>query len=153
MVARITWMHTAYTTVLALWLGTMVSVGALVVPTLFATLPTAAAADTAVSLFKLQGLIGFAMMAVLFACLLLGQLRALPLEFKLLVLVLLSGCALQFWVIPELLAQRFEAVKQPAWHMASTLIYAVQVISVLVMFVQRVRKPTLYISRSKKPSI
>lgn len=151
MVARITWMHTLYTTLLALWLGTFVAVGGLVVPTLFAHLPTHTAADTAVVIFKLQGLLGFVVLALLLACLYIGKLRALPLEIKLLMTVLLAACLLQFWVIPELLAQRTLAVKQPVWHMASTALYLLQAACVLMVFIQRVRKPTLYISRSKKP--
>lgn len=150
MVARITWMHTLYTTLLAVWLGMFVTVGALVVPTLFSTLAAMMAADTAVIVFKLQGLIGFVILAVLLACLFFGKLRALPSELKWLMIVLVSACLLQFWVIPELLAQRSQAVKQPLWHMASTALYLLQAVCVLIVFVQRVRKPTLYISRSKK---
>jgi hypothetical protein len=150
MVARITWMHTLYTTLLALWLGSFVAVGGLVVPTLFAHLPIATAADTAVVLFKLQGVMGFVVLALLLGCLYIGKLRALSVELKLLTAVLLGACLLQFWVIPELLAQRTLAVKQPLWHMASTALYLLQAACVLVVFIQRVRKPTLYISRSKK---
>jgi hypothetical protein len=150
MVARITWMHTLYTTLLALWLGTFVAVGGLVVPMLFSHLPTHIAADTAVVIFKLQGLLGFVVLALLLACLYVGKLRALPLEIKFLTTVLLGACLLQFWVIPELLAQRTLAVKQPLWHIASSALYLLQAVCVLIVFVQRVRKPTLYISRSKK---
>jgi hypothetical protein len=149
MTARITWMHTFYTTLLALWLGTFVAIGGLVVPTLFANLPIAMATDTAVMLFKLQGLIGFVLLAVLFLCLYLAKLRLVAMETTLLMVVFVSASLLQFWVIPELLMQRTLVVKQPIWHLASTALYVLQALCVLIVFVQRVRKPTLYIFRSK----
>jgi hypothetical protein len=147
MAGRITWAHTLYCTLLALWLGSFVAVGALAVPTLFATLPSAMAADTAVILFRLHGMLGFVMLALLAGFLLFKQVHALSLELKLLVLLLVASAVLHFWVIPEMLAQRVQSEKEPLWHMASTVLYALQAVCLLWVFVQRIRSSGLSTSR------
>jgi Domain of unknown function (DUF4149) len=146
MAGRITWAHTLYCTLLAIWLGTFVAIGALAVPVLFASLPSPLSVDTAVVLFRLQGVLGFVMLAVLAVFLLLSQLRALSLETKLLSLLFLASAMLHFWVIPEMLAQRTQTVKEPLWHVTSTVLYLMQTICLLWIFVQRIRTPTLTIS-------
>jgi hypothetical protein len=143
MAGRITWAHTLYCTLLALWLGSFFAVGALAVPVLFATLPSPLGADTAVVLFRLHGILGFVMLALLAAFAMFTQLRSLPLETKLLALVFVASALLHFWVIPEMLAQRFQVVKEPLWHVGSSSLYLLQGICLLWVFTQRIRTPTL----------
>jgi hypothetical protein len=150
MAGRITWVHTLYTALLGLWLGTFVTVGAMAVPTLFNALPAHAAADIAVTLFRQQGLVSFIVMAMLLVTRVLSDLRAISLENKLLSAVLLCGALLQFWVMPELLAQRPLAAKEPAWHVASSALYLLQACCVLVVFIQRIRTPTLTVPKAAK---
>ncbi len=152
MAGRITWGHTLYCTLLALWLGMFAAIGAVVVPTLFTTLASHTAADTATVLFRLQGLIGFVLLAVLFAARILGRLRDIKLETPLLCALLLSALLLQFWVIPELLAQRTLALKVAAWHTAASILYLLQVVCVVVVFAQRLRTPTLSVPKAPRVS-
>jgi Domain of unknown function (DUF4149) len=152
MAGRITWVHTLYSVLLALWLGSFFTVGALAVPVLFNTLTTAIAADVAVVLFKLHGLFGFVVLGLLLIALITRQLRVIELETRLLALVLIAGLLLQFWIIPEIIAQRSLVVKQAAWHMASSVVYVIQAVCVLAAFVLRVRTPTLKILAPVKPA-
>ncbi len=153
MAGRITWAHTLYTALLGLWLGTFVTIGALVVPTLFTVLAGHTAIETASALFRLQGFIGFIVLGVLFATRLMSGLRELKLEVMLLATVLLSSVLLHFWVIPEMLAQRASTVKEPMWHLASSTLYLVQAVCVLWVFIQRLRTPTLTVPTVSRPSI
>jgi archaellum biogenesis protein FlaJ (TadC family) len=147
---RITWAHTLYTALLGLWLGAFVVVGAMIVPMLFSTLAAHTAVDSAVTVFRLQGFVGFVLLALLLLARLTSDLRAITLENKLLAAVLLCAVLLQFWVIPELLAQRTQAVKEPLWHLAASALYLLQTVAVLVMFIQRIRTPTLTVPRAAK---
>jgi Domain of unknown function (DUF4149) len=143
MAARISWGQVVYTTLLALWLGSFLTVGAFVVPTLFLSLPSSVVADTAVTLFKLQGLLGFCVLALLLSTLYSQKLPNVRLELTWLVIVLLSACVLQLWIIPELLAQRAQNLKQSIWHLASTCLYVLQTLCVFIVFVRRIRAPLL----------
>jgi Domain of unknown function (DUF4149) len=152
MAVRITLAHTLYTLMLALWWGAFVTLGALVVPSLFAHLPTHTAADTAVALFRWQGLMGFVLLATLAAMRLLSNLRSVNYENACLAIVFLAAAALYFWLIPELLAQRFLASKEPMWHLAASALYLLQTLAVLVVLVQRLRTPTLSVPKVPKRS-
>jgi hypothetical protein len=139
-------MHTCYTTLIAVWLGSFITLGGFIVPTLFTNLSVTIAADIAVLLFKLHGLIGFVVITILFLSLYLGKLRVFVAETTLLTIVMVGAILLQFWVIPGLLIQRTELVKQTFWHTAATGLFLLQTVCVLLVFVQRLRKPTLSIS-------
>ena len=120
-----------YTVALGLWAGGLLMT-AVSVLNVFSLFEKNNAIEMGIASFRLQGFVGFVLIAVMMLCA--TRRKTLHwVEQLLLVGALLCALALHLWVIPQLLLARNSGEIEPLWHSLSSTLYLAQALIALVL--------------------